>query len=271
MKLALGISTVNKNILSLYDKIKDIPDDILIIICCQFHDESYTDERLASLKNICIVYKREKGLSKSRNVLLNEAYANEADYLIISDDDVCYDNEGLHKLHAYLNLPGNDSYHYQFQSCDENKVLRKNYKKNSFNIKIKDVFRVSSIEMCININEVMKDNIMFDEDFGLGTKYPAGEEPIFLSDTLKANHKIKFIPITITIHPLESSGMKLFTDEDALFARGAIFRRTAGTVYAPMFIFLFWLKKFCLERHNIRNKYSKLEALKIISRGYFYK
>lgn len=271
MKLALGISTMNESILSLYDKVKNIPEEILIIICCQFSKETSIDERLVGLNNAHIVYKQEKGLSKSRNTLLKEASLQHVDYLIISDDDVSYDRSGLEKLSEYLTLPGNAMSHYQFQSRDANNILRKNYKKKSFEIKFKDIFRVSSIEMCLNINEIVKSNIYFDEDFGLGGKYPAGEEPIFLADALKSNHTIKFIPITITVHPLESSGMKVFTDEISLYSRGAIFKRTSGAFFGPVMILLFWIKKFWLEKHTMENKFTKFKALSILSRGYFYK
>lgn len=269
MKLAIGISTVDKNINGLYDKIKNIPSDIVIIISHQDHQDTVIDNTLTQLSNVYIFTKNERGLSKSRNTLLEKAITLGVDYLIISDDDVYYKNDGLEILSQYLIKEDGYLSHYQLQSCDEKNNLRKKYKADSYEIKKFDVFKVSSIEMCINIHLVNESNIKFDERFGLGSIYAAGEEPIFLSDALSYNHHIRFLPVTVTIHPLESSGARIYTDEKTLAARGAIFIRCLGNFMGILCVCAFWFKKYILEKKEIDNKIPKFRALCILMRGCF--
>lgn len=268
MKLAIGISTVGKGINDLYNKVKNISSNVVVIISHQDNSDTKIDNMLAQLTNVYIITKNERGLSKSRNVLLDKAKTLGIDYLIISDDDVYYKNDGLELLSQHL-IKEEHSSHYQFQSCDEANHLRKKYKPESYELKRLDVFSVSSIEMCINISLVKESNIRFDERFGLGSIYAAGEEPIFLSDALSHNHHIRFLPITVTIHPLESSGIRIYTDESTLAARGAIFKRCLGNVTGVLFVSAFWFKKFILEKKKIDNKIPKIRALCILIRGCF--
>lgn len=269
MKLAIGISTVDENINLLYDKIKLIPPNIDIIIAHQTYKSIIINSDIVELKNVTIVTKNERGLSKSRNILLGTAILKNIDYLIISDDDVYYDAAGIVELNEFLEKNKSHNYHYQFQSCNCDNVLRKKYKASRHRLNRFDVFGVSSIEMCINITLVKSWNLKFDEMFGLGSIHSAGEEPIFLSDAIRVKNEIYFIPITITIHPLESSGIKLFTDEKSLSARCAIFKRCFGTAMGFIIVCAFWLKKFILERKNVNNKMSALKAFNVLIRGYF--
>lgn len=267
MKLAIGISTVGESINGLYDKVKAIPSNIVILISHQGHEDALINNSLIQLSNVYVVTKNERGLSKSRNVLLENAITLAIDYLIISDDDVYYNNDGLDILSQYLIEKEEHLSHYQFQSCNESNHLRKKYKTKSYELKKLDVFSVSSIEMCINIRLVKENNIRFDERFGLGSIYSAGEEPIFLSDALSYNHHIRFLPITVTIHPLESSGAKIYTDETILAARGAIFKRCLGSVTGAICVLAFWFKKFILEKRVVENKIPRFRALNILLRG----
>lgn len=265
MRLAIGISTLNNGITHLYEKIKNIPDDIYIIICHQItNGENYINS-MPPKKNIHLIEKIEKGLAKSRNTIITDAIEKNIDYLMLSDDDVFYKIENLKKI--INSLSENDNHHYQFKSIDHKNNDRKNYKKNTFTLKTKDFFRVSSIEMCININKIKEQNIRFDENYGLGSKYPAGEEAIFLADSNKKGIKTIFLPIVITIHPIESSGLDIYTNKDSLQIRGNIIRRVTNSYLGFIFILLFWAKKFILTKKKIKT--SRISALKILLQGYF--
>lgn len=246
MKLAIGISTMNENIINLHDKLINIPKEITIIISHQITTDSCENAYLEKQENIHIVKSFEKGLSKSRNVLLSTASKLEVDYLIISDDDVDYSVIGLQELEKFLSTNRVNLMHYQLQSLCNDNELRKTYRSEPFILGLRNVFSVSSIEMCLCIPLINKSSIKFDENFGLGTKYPAGEEPIFLSDVLRSGQKIQFIPIPVTIHPIESSGMKIYYDEKALSIRSMIFKRCAGRFFGTLYTFAFWFKKFVL-------------------------
>ena len=80
-----------------------------------------------------------------------------------------------------------------FQIFDpESRQFYKNYRQDAVsNLDFRGILRISSIEFFINLDKVNKGNLRFDERFGLGAKYPSGEENILLADLLKRN--IKFL------------------------------------------------------------------------------
>lgn len=261
---------MNDSIYSLRQYISEIPTGFFVIISHQITNNKKYDD-IVSRDNIEVIRRYESGLSRSRNVLLDTAIKNNVDYLIISDDDVRYDSEGLNNLFKELI---NCGCHYQLQSKCPDGRLRKKYKKKSYKLGRKNIFGVSSIELCLDISSINKDGLFFDEQFGLGAKYPAGEEPIFLSDALDKGHEIKFLPLTVTIHPEVSSGLLLFSDERMIHARGAIFRRCFGFFKGACVALLFWLKKFVFRRRKSMdinaNDVSKGKAFMIMFKGFMH-
>lgn len=259
---------MNDGIYSLTEYIGEIPDEFLLIISHQITNNKKYDDVISG-NNIEVIGRYETGLSRSRNVLLDAAIKSNVDYLIISDDDVRYDSEGLKKLFKKLI---NCGCHYQLQSKCPDGRLRKEYKKKPYKLGRKNIFGVSSIELCLNIPAINKDGLFFDEKFGLGAKYPAGEEPIFLSDALDKGHEIEFLPLTVTIHPEVSSGLLLFSDERMIHARGALFRRCFGFFKGACVAILFWAKKFVFHRQKniVDNKVSKGKAFMIMLKGFMH-
>ena len=82
----------------------------------------------------------------------------------------------------------------------------------------------------------------FDENFGAGAENYLGDEYIFITDLLKKGGQAIFLPLTIAIHPEESSGSRWGTESD-LRARSIVFQRVFG-VTAPLIRTAFYLKNF---------------------------
>jgi len=85
--------------------------------------------------------------------------------------------------------------------------------------------------------------VRFDHRFGLGSVYPTGEEIIFLVDAFRAGLDIRYAPIPIVEHPLESSGSNLAHNFKLIHAKGALFARVTG-VNAYLYSFLFALRHY---------------------------
>ncbi|MDF2784521.1 MAG: hypothetical protein K0S95_1056 [Pantoea eucrina] len=266
MKLAIGISTMNEGILNLAARIKAIQKDHKIIVCHQVTDGNSYDYSDFFESNTVVIVKNEKGLSKSRNALLTQAGIERADYLIISDDDVEYSIQGIRELMSHINSTKNVKEHYQFKSICENGLDRKKYYNYQKDLKLLDIFKVSSIEMCLNVPLLKSENILFDEGFGLGAKYPVGEEAILMADIVNKRQRIVFLPIAITMHPLESTGNQLFSKPLMIESRGAMFKRCFGFSKGSFFAMLFWLKKFLLRRKN-NSDISSYQAFALILKG----
>jgi len=163
----------------------------------------------------------EKGLSKSRNRGI-EQIDSKTDVVVITDDDVSFVRDYEKTISsAYKKIKDADI--IVFMSKDDNGNPRKKYNKEIKRLNSFDILSVNSIEITFKIKTIREKKLMFDEDFGLGSKYKSGEENIFLSDALKKGLKIYFYPEYINIHPIESTG---FTwGKSDVFDKGALFKR----------------------------------------------
>jgi GT2 family glycosyltransferase len=168
-----------------------------------------------------------KGVAKSRNKAI---WLARGEYLVFSDDDVTFDMAGLESAIDFLDK--NPKYSLLLaQAVDETGNLRKRYpttmtKLNNFNSA-----RAATYEMLIRVDAVRQLGVQFDEDFGAGAKNYLGDEYIFIVDLMKAGGKCVFAPITIAMHPTESSGSRWGSPADRR-ARAIIFTRVFGA-FAP--------------------------------------
>jgi glycosyltransferase involved in cell wall biosynthesis len=182
--------------------------------------------------------KGEKGLAKSRNMAIESA---SNDICLISDDDLEYlesiEDNILNKFKEYQDA---DIITFCIKTPD-NKPYKK-YKDNIFWHTKRTIMSVSSVEIAFRLDSINRVNLRFDENFGLGSQFPTGEEIIFLSDALDNGLKILYVPIDIVIHPIESSG-KNYHNINLIEAKGAMFYRLFG-ILGYVASGLFTLKKY---------------------------
>ena len=112
--------------------------------------------------------------------------------------------------------------------------------------------KVSSIEIAFRRDRIIQNKLYFDLRFGLGSDFPTGEEVIFLSDALKMNLKIKYIPKVIVIHPAQSSGGAYTNNPKLIQAKGAMFYRIFG-FWGYFISILFAVKKFNSSNYSLLN------------------
>lgn len=222
---------------------------IIINQLINIHESKYNHKNLFSFK--------EKGLSKSRNRAIELC---DSDIALISDDDVVYSDE-IEKIisKAFKENSEADIITFQFLK-DDNTLYKKNYKKEKFWHDIYTLARVSSVEIAFKVDKVKNKNIKYDENFGLGSIFPTGEEYIFLSDALKNGLKILYIPIPILIHPDESSGGQFIGNPLLVESKGALFYRIFG-IKSYIISLIFTFKK------NKLAKLSFIEFYKLMLKG----
>lgn len=211
MNLQVLISTMDrKSITQLNLEQKKIYSDTIIV--------NQTDNNKTSLyNNIRMINYKEIGLSRSRNRALENA---SSEICIISDDDVEYvENFESIIVNAFKENEDTDIITFKIKTPQGENF--KNYRNEMFDHDKRSILKVSSIEVAFKLESIKKNNIKFDEKFGLGSIYVSGEENIFLMDCINRGLKIKYIPITIAIHEKESSGRVL--NEKAIYSKGALF------------------------------------------------
>lgn len=236
MKFELLISTMHKNIAEVLEMLKqsNVKCDALVVV--QGVSEGY-EQLKQSGQSIRIIFTEEIGLSKSRNLALKHCSAK---YGYIMDDDVVLDTNAIRSLVEVMESDGTDIATCKY-ICKSGKYPKK-YKKTKFSHTMLSAAKVSSIEICVNVNVIKDKGIEFDQLFGLGTSLPSGEEYIFVTDCLKSSLKVKYYPIVIGVHPDFTSGLDFYTDENKILAKREMLKRVFGKK-SIFFIIAFWLKK----------------------------
>lgn len=207
-KYTLAISTLNDGILNY--SIPDIENinKLKIVLIHQISEEyrkkDYTyiySKLIESNTSLKIITSYELGLSRSRNLAIKNSHTK---YIIFSDDDNSYVKNLINILDEITAKYSLEIYSFRIISKDGEWF--KNYSSIEQNHNERTILRLSSIENLFDLNFIKENKIFFNENFGLGAKYPSCEQPIFAKDILLHKGNGKYFPIDVAIHPKENSG-----------------------------------------------------------------
>nr|WP_315141670.1 glycosyltransferase family A protein [uncultured Flavobacterium sp.] len=203
--LEILVSTMNRNsldfLISMFPFCHFSEFQILIVNQTQENNLLVSD-----FPTVRVINSFEKGLSKSRNLALENAIGK---IVLIADDDLVYKNDFDKKITQAYNQYDNKAV-ISFSIEKPNGFMFKKYLSNpKINLSLVELFNVLSIEISLNKSIIDKLGIVFDENFGLGSEFQMGEEAIFLSDIKNKNQQIGFIPIVIATHSEISSTEKI--------------------------------------------------------------
>lgn len=138
----------------------------------------------------------EKGLSKSRNLGINQC---DGDLLLLSDDDAWYPKNALKTIISEFQNEDSDIICFKIYDPILGKEYKR-YKKHRRQVRSIQILKKSSIEICFNIKKIKKEELRFNEDFGLGSKYISGEENIILKKLIDLKYKVVFVDKIIVYH-----------------------------------------------------------------------
>lgn len=249
--LEILMATMHRNKISdLNLEKKNITSKILIINQTSFNETQIEEnKKMISYKGI--------GSSNSRNYAIEEA---SGEICLIADDDIVYLKE-YEKivLSAFEKNPNADIITFQIQ-CPDGTMFKSNYSKNEYWHNKRTILKCSSIEIAFKRKSIIDNNLKFDTEFGLGSKYRVHDEVIFLMDALNRGLKLKYIPTPIVIHPKESSGTNYI--DHLIISKGAAFVRLFGNK-ACFYNIAFAVKKY----KEYKMKYTFSKFLKLIFKG----
>lgn len=182
---------------------------------------------ISEFPSVRVVNSFEKGLSKSRNLGLQNAHGK---IVLLADDDEVFkeDFESI-ILEAHNNYPGAASICFSIEGT--NGLLFKKYpSQTKLQLNNLDIFNVLSIEISLKKAVFDQLKINFDTNFGLGSSFMMGEEAIFLSDWKKQKQNIIIVPKVIATHPVVSTDDKLNL-EQRYYVLGAFLTRVSNYNY----------------------------------------
>ena len=232
--LTVGFSVLSQRINNIKPPQLDIPSKVIISI----QDPDNTKTQLPDSFAYEYFESKNRGVTKSRNVVLDKTKTK---YLLFADDENTFLSDGITSVINYLEKnPQCDL--VLAQAVDEEGNLRKEYPKNQTKLNRFNCARAATYEMIVRMDAVKSAHLYFDENFGAGAENYLGDEYIFITDLLTRGRNAVFLPITIAIHPKESSGGTWGTDED-LQARAKVFTRVFANT-APLVRAAFYLKNY---------------------------
>jgi len=229
--LELLICTLNEGIRRVPDMLLPERNDVRYLVSWQQTGTVQVDlpEALLPEKrgDVRVLTLQGRGLSANRNHALKHATG---DILLLADDDARYNHESFDTiLRTFSRYPKADF--ICFRAVDRDGNFIKRYAENPYTYaKRPKGTHISSIEIAFRRQLNLP---LFDERFGLGSKYLAcGEEEIFLHDAISRGLKIIYLPEIIVETNPNTTGKRFRTLAAVRRSKGAVLCYLHGPVQA---------------------------------------
>jgi glycosyltransferase involved in cell wall biosynthesis len=187
----------------------------------------------------------KKGLSFARNHAIQYMKGS---LITFSDDDCWYPADAFQKVvEAFNQNLKSDVMCFQIYD-PEKKDYYKSYS-DLFLTKLnfRQVLQRSSIEIFIKLDNVRKNDLLFNERFGLGADYPSGEENIMLTNLQKQGYCLSYLNQVVVFHAKPSQKSRL--NLRAFISKGPLFKQIFGPFVGFFMLTALFVKKYrSLER-----------------------
>ncbi|WP_152604796.1 glycosyltransferase family A protein [Psychroserpens jangbogonensis] len=235
LRIEILISTMFKQDLAFLQPMfihNNIDDFDLIIV-----NQTTEDKLLVSdIPNIKVFNSFKRGSPASRNLAIQNA---SKDICLMSDDDIVYKlNLKNSIIEAYENHP--NAAMISFEAVNELGKLYTNYYPEGVHNK-KSLKKIYTWVITFNRKAFRENAIYFNHYFGVGSIFKGETEYVFLRSAFDKNLSMIHISQIIVMHPNESSGRHMGSD-NAIFARAALNCRFYGNLsYIWVFKYVFFL------------------------------
>ena len=242
------LSTMNRNnmdfMLSMFPFAHFSDFNILIV------NQTTKDKLLESkYPNVRVINAFELGLSRSRNMAIANAKHKIG---LIADDDTVFVEGFDQKIAEGFNRFKNAAVIKFITTTFEGIFFRKYSKIPLGKLTAMQRLNSSSIEMALNIDVVRKSGVLFNTNFGLGSTFPLGEEPIFINDLYQKGYQICHEPEIIVTHKAIKES-DIITVEENYRIRGAYLYEIFGKTF-PIWLgiqLIYHIKQGIVKPHQI--------------------
>ncbi|MCI5135328.1 MAG: glycosyltransferase [Candidatus Electrothrix sp. AW2] len=196
-------------------------DEVILIIQGKT-DKNVIDELLQRHSFIFYYLEEKLGISSSRNLGLRVCRSS---HIWFMDDDTIIDEDAYDEILSAINKENSEALLFQIECSNANRLYKK-YR----NIKNQKLLAVnaSSIEIVVDISFLVKEEIYFQENMGIGTSINSSEENFFLLDIVNAGGKIRREKKVIVKHPCGEKHRKDCWSQHGVIAARAIIARKVG-------------------------------------------
>ncbi|MEH6944421.1 glycosyltransferase family A protein [Bacillus sp. JJ722] len=254
MKVQVLLSTMFQTDYSLLKKV-NIQSDAIVVNQCdynkfeEFNYDGYTIQYFSF---------NERGVGLSRNTALMRA---DGDICIFADDDLTYVNNYKEIiLGEFKKNPQADIIVFNVPSTNNHRptcIIRRNSR-----VKWYNSLRYGAVNIAIRTEKIKRANIYFSLLFGGGAKYSAGEDSLFIMDSLRKGLKIYASSQTIGYVKQEYSSWFEGYTEKYFFDKGVFFACLSKR----------WAKLLCLyfvvrHRKMLKKEKKISEAIALMIKG----
>ena len=193
MRIETLISCMHKKDASIATA-SNVRSDAVIINQCDRDEtvESVLTDRAGGTHHVRLVSTQERGLSRSRNMAIDNATADIC--LIADDDEVFEDNAAASIIQAYESHPEADLITFDINGGHSTKTALTH---KAGRIGYLGALHISSVQITFRRKRIVEKGIRFDPEMGSGSGHGCGEETKFLFDCLKKKLTIVHVPIPI--------------------------------------------------------------------------
>lgn len=229
MSIQVLISTYDDSVYRAGNVLASLPEHVPVLMVHQNPEsKKYRYDKIFSRTNLTISPISSRGLAKSRNHAISVATG---DILIPTDDDVTFMPDAMSAIERAF-AERSDAQLISFQALDEDGFGHKAYESDRFRHSLNTIRRIYSIEIAIRRESYSQYGLMWDEDFGLNSRYPGGLEQAYLKNLIDLKLPAYYEPQPIVIHPRIATGYN--HSPESGFFRGAVYAKMFGPFAYPL-------------------------------------
>ncbi|WP_341517171.1 glycosyltransferase [Citrobacter gillenii] len=231
LDIEIGLSALNSGIY----KIKFRNDYKYLLIHQVTDGENYSNYVKMLPANVRYIKSNEVGLSKSRNLAIEHSMS---DYLWIMDDDVDINDEAFSYICDFTTRYNESpllivSHTLKREETDTKEKIQR--------VNIISAAKICSIDMIVKISALK--NIRFNPNFGLGAKYPSGEEYIFACELIRSGGKVYKSNKVCSFHPEIVTNDQAYPNKDKFKTKMKMFIAANGLFVGSILYVAFFIKK----------------------------
>lgn len=191
-KLEVLVTTMYQSDFSKYEKMNLQTDAVL----ANQADDNYAEEKIINGSKVRLVTTSTRGLSKNRNIAM-ENISDEAEIIMFADDDLVF-CDGYEEiiLKEFESHPEADAIKFNLNCVSERKLSMSHIKKFK-RVTRREVTSYGVCAMAVRKKILSEKGLKFNERFGSGTENYCGEDSIFLQEVFKKRISLFVSPIYI--------------------------------------------------------------------------
>lgn len=171
--------------------------------------------------NIKMITTATRGVGLNRNIALMAA---DAEILLFSDDDVVYNDDVAENVTAaFEKLPQADVIVFGMDIVKNGKITERRHLKRG-RLKVWNSMRFGTYTVAVRRSSIIKKNVTFNQCFGGGCPFSAGEDTLFLKSCFDAGLKVYSYDYVLGTCSKDSSSWFAGYNEKYFYDKGVLVR-----------------------------------------------